>query len=146
MLRKKRTLSNRRSRRKRVGKILGILCLSIGIFSVGFLLLLRKSDVLIRPIPEGSLSQVLGDNDDSIKKIEKSLKEEKVVYKDVKKIGSSGYEVTLVSGEKVLLSDTKDLRSQLSSLQVIISRLTMEGKRFSKLDLRFDRPAIVLVK
>ncbi len=146
MLRRKRALPNRRNRRKRIGKILGILCLCIGIFFAGFMLLLRKGDVLIRPIPEGSFSQVLGSTDDTTREIEKGLKEQKIAYKEVKKAANASHKVVLSSGEEVLLSDTKDLSSQLSSLQVIISRLTMEGKRFSKLDLRFDRPAIVLLK
>lgn len=146
MLRRKKVLPNRRNRRKRVGKIIGILCLIIGIFFAGFMLLLRKSDVLIRPIPEGPFSQVLGSSDGTVKQIEKALKEQKIAYKEVKKASEASHKVILSSGEEVLLSDTKDLGSQLSSLQVIISRLTMEGKRFSKLDLRFDRPAIMLVK
>ncbi len=37
---------------------------------------------------------------------------------------------------------SKNLPSQISSLQLILSRLTIEGKKFKKLDLRFDKPII----
>lgn len=145
MLRRKRTLPNHRKRRKRIGRLLGILLPCMGIIFAA-LFFFRKSDVLIRPIPEGPFSQVLSGSDDTEKLIEKAIKERKIDYKEVKKVASASYKVKLSSGEEILLTDTKDIGSQLSSLQVIISRLTMEGKRFSKLDLRFDRPVIVLVK
>lgn len=42
----------------------------------------------------------------------------------------------------VYLDLKKNPASQISSLQVILSRLTIEGKKFKKLDLRFDKPII----
>lgn len=42
----------------------------------------------------------------------------------------------------VYLDSKKNLASQISSLQLILSRLTIEGKKFKKLDLRFDKPII----
>jgi hypothetical protein len=53
------------------------------------------------------------------------------------------YSVTLVSGETILFSKKKSLEQQISSLQLISSRLTIEGKHFISLDLRFDRPVLV---
>ena len=51
--------------------------------------------------------------------------------------------VFLESGEKVIISKKKILDSQISSLQLISSRFTIEGKHFVSLDLRFDRPVLV---
>lgn len=75
-----------------------------------------------------------------------------MVKEKVKKAGFSikeiiafdnGYEVILDSGEKILFSKKKSLDNQISSLQLISSRFTIEGKEFKQLDLRFDRPVIV---
>ena len=58
----------------------------------------------------------------------------------------SEYIIYLANGSEVILSTQKDLYSQISSLQYILSRLTMEGRQFIKLDERFDNPVIVLDK
>lgn len=63
----------------------------------------------------------------------------------VKKITDydSGYLVILSTEEKIIFSKNKPLDEQISSLQLISSRLTIEGKDFVQVDLRFDRPVIV---
>lgn len=43
---------------------------------------------------------------------------------------------------EVFLNLDKNLALQISSLQLILSRLTIEGKKFKKLDLRFEKPII----
>jgi len=55
----------------------------------------------------------------------------------------NGYLVTLSTDEKIIFSKNKPLDEQISSLQLISSRFTIEGKQFVQLDLRFDRPVIV---
>lgn len=55
----------------------------------------------------------------------------------------NGYLVTLSTDEKIIFSKNKPLEEQISSLQLISSRFTIEGKHFVQLDLRFDRPVIV---
>lgn len=61
------------------------------------------------------------------------------------KIVESGATCTiyLPDGSQVLFSTQKDLLMQISSLQYILSRLTMEGRPFRKLDERFDNPVII---
>lgn len=80
-------------------------------------------------------------------KTEESLKEsikdmhldlENVAYQDGK------YTITLKNKSRILLAGNKDIKQQLSSLQFILTRLTMEGKLFTQLDLRFDKPVIRL--
>lgn len=63
----------------------------------------------------------------------------------VKKIADydNGYLVTLSTDEKIIFSRNKPLDEQISSLQLISSRFTIEGKYFVQLDLRFNRPVIV---
>lgn len=50
--------------------------------------------------------------------------------------------IFIKNGGIVYLDLDKNLPSQISSLQLILSRLTIEGKKFKKLDLRFDKPII----
>ena len=58
-------------------------------------------------------------------------------------INSDGsFTVELRDGGKIILSSKKDLNNQLSSLQLILSRLTIEGKKLKKLDFRYDNPVV----
>lgn len=50
--------------------------------------------------------------------------------------------ITIDTDETVIFSLQKDLTAQFSSLQLTISHLTIEGKRFRRLDFRFDNPVI----
>ncbi len=51
-----------------------------------------------------------------------------------------GVTITLDNGSSILLSSQKDLQKQLTSLQLTLSQLTIEGKQFKKLDFRFEKP------
>lgn len=44
---------------------------------------------------------------------------------------------------EIVFDPTADLDRQVTSLQLILTRLTIEGRRFTRLDLRFDNPIIV---
>lgn len=44
--------------------------------------------------------------------------------------------------EEVILSLQKNITLQIASLQLTIAHLTIEGKRFHRLDFRFDKPII----
>lgn len=57
---------------------------------------------------------------------------------------SAGFQVRLSGGEEILFSREKNLHDQVASLQLILSRLTIEGKAVKRLDLRFDKPVIEL--
>lgn len=71
------------------------------------------------------------------------LNKQKIPYLYVYADKSSSYVVKLQTGEDILFNLSKSLDSQVSSLQLIYNRLKIEGKEFSKLDLRFDRPIIL---
>lgn len=51
-------------------------------------------------------------------------------------------EVDLKDGGKVIFSSKKDLKKQISSLQLMLSRLTIEGKKLKILDFRYDNPVV----
>ena len=52
------------------------------------------------------------------------------------------YTVEISDGGQIFISSKKDLISQISSLQLVLNRLTIEGKRIKSLDFRFDKPVI----
>ena len=117
------------------------------VFSVIFMtvLILTKKTGLIRPIPQwGNQLVGVGEQKNDVETVEKALQKYKIPYKMVTVYENHSYEVLLLKGESVLLSGKKQIDQQISSLQVISSRLTMEGKQFKKLDLRFDKPVITV--
>ena len=69
------------------------------------------------------------------------LDKKNISYESVEKLDGY-YLVKIIDGGEVLISDKKDLTEQASSLQLIVSRLKIEGKKFKRLDFRFDRPVI----
>jgi hypothetical protein len=77
--------------------------------------------------------------------LQKYMDEKKIETKEVSFSGTD-IKITLVDGQTVLFSSEKSIKTQVSSLQFILSRLTMEDRRFSQLDLRFDKPVIVFEK
>lgn len=52
-------------------------------------------------------------------------------------------EVTLDSGTTVIFNEFSDYRIQVESLQMIKSRLTMEGKVAKRIDLRYEEPTVI---
>lgn len=74
--------------------------------------------------------------------IETLLKKAKINFSNVEIASDSSYLVFLVDNGSVLISPNKSLDLQVRSLQIILSRLTIEGKRFKSLDFRFDKPVI----
>ena len=96
---------------------------------------------IISPI---SISLLHVESDENyISKIEKILQEKKIDYKIVIKLQDNSYAIKLVDGSEVIISSQKNINKEMSSLQFILSRLTMEGKEFYKLDLRFEKPVII---
>lgn len=69
------------------------------------------------------------------------LKEANVPFSSIRS-ASDSYIVVLSDGGQVIISSKKDLAVQISSLQLMLNRLTIEGKRIKNLDFRFDKPII----
>lgn len=74
--------------------------------------------------------------------LEVSLNKKNIEYSKLDEYPSY-YIITLKAGEAVTVSKNKNIDQQLSSLQLIQSRLKIEGKDFKSLDLRFAQPVIV---
>ncbi|MBI2430695.1 MAG: hypothetical protein HYV39_01620 [Candidatus Levybacteria bacterium] len=79
----------------------------------------------------------------SVNMLEDLLREKNIRFSLVTPFDDTSYLVIFGQGEEVLFSSQKSLSSQVSSLQLIMSRLTIEGKRFTRIDFRFDTPVII---
>lgn len=74
--------------------------------------------------------------------LEKILQEKKIDYIAISNLKDGNYIIKLTDASLVIISSQKDINREISSLQFILKRLTMEGKEFTKLDLRFEKPVI----
>lgn len=121
---------------------LRIFCAYLFFLGVGLLIYfqLNRGGSLIKPIPLGPVVA----NDPLSKNVSDLLSKNNIPFSSVSLSTNSAILVQLKDGQEVLLSSEKPLPLQISSLQLVLSRLTIEGKRFTRLDFRFDKPIIVL--
>ncbi len=84
--------------------------------------------------------------DKKIAVLKSELTKENIAFSKIEKANDSGYVVQLQKGGSVTFSSQKDIITQIASLQYILSHLTMEDRQFTRLDLRFEKPVIVLKK
>lgn len=119
---------------------LPVLCIVFAFLLVFFL----QKNHLISPLPI-SFKRIVQEKTSSmrLKEIEIALKAKNIAYKSLQISSDSAVLMTMISGEQVKLSQTKSIDTQISSLQLILSRLTIEGKRISSLDVRYDKPVVV---
>lgn len=83
-------------------------------------------------------------NKNPSKELEILLLKNKISFSSINQGLDYSYIVKFKDGEEVIFSSKKSLDPQVTSLQFVLSRLTIEGKRFVRLDLRFDKPVITL--
>lgn len=89
----------------------------------------------LSPIAKNTTSIVL--NTESL------LEKEKIIFISVSLEKDNSLSIKLKDGGEVILSSKKDIQTQISSLQLILSRLTIEeGKKLKSLDFRFDSPVV----
>lgn len=74
--------------------------------------------------------------------IEDDLEKSKIGFSKVIVNKDDSITANLKNGGSVIFSSKKDLESQITSLQLILSRLTIEGKKLKTLDFRFDNPVV----
>lgn len=114
--------------------ILLVLALFLGILFSFYKYFLQKG----KPISPLAQKELAKQNN-----IEEILQKNKIEYSKISVATDSSYLVILKEGEEINLSSQKDLSAQISSLQLIISSLTIEGKKFKRIDFRFDKPIVV---
>lgn len=143
----KRVLKKHKKQRSKLTTIV-YLCISaiVGIFGYSLYLLftLFSQPIITRPIP--TRTTVLGERvvyTAVQTEIEELVKEKQISYKTIEKIDNVSYRMQLLTNAEVFFTTDRNLTEQITSLQVILTRTTMEGRHFTRLDLRFDKPVIV---
>ncbi|MBI4079206.1 MAG: hypothetical protein HY429_02825 [Candidatus Levybacteria bacterium] len=135
-----RTPKKKRKNRRLIFAAVSILLiiLAIGLVIIYKAVFFRLS--YISPLPLALLEREESRNDRQ-REFEQLLKQENIPVKSVTKLSDS-YLVQLKSGVEVIFSLAKPLQSQVSSLQLILTKLTIKGKGIAQVDLRFDKPTI----
>ena len=135
MFQKKRQLKKEKSKSRLKVLILALLFIFVlTLVSEYIYLNFSFGKSFLSPIAKVTNSQTLN--------VEKQLEKENINFSSTSINVDKSISVNLTNGGVVILSSKKDIRSQLSSLQLILSRLTIEGKKLKSLDLRFDSPVI----
>ena len=128
----------KKQKKRAYKKRLGILLIFLGLLLVNFILIylvfLEKPKPIISPLAKNQLT--------SVKKIELLLKEKNIEYISISTQKDSNYLIELKNGGKVTIDSSKNIDQELSSLQLILSQLKIEGKTLKRLDFRFQKPII----
>ncbi len=135
-----------KGRYKKIGKFflyLGSFCIIISgilyplyVFGVIF-----KEPPYTSPIPFGGSIASGSDVFNPLQALKSSLQKSGVRYKSITYTGGE-YVTILSTGQEVDFAANKNIVDQIASLQLITTRLTIEGKRFSRLDFRYDKPVM----
>lgn len=138
--------SNRARRRKfpkRIFFLITLLLLGGVVIVFVYKNYLRGSADVVRPIPLNLSFNLPVKEDEKIGQVRSYLKKEKIESKEIKLEPDLGIIIKLDGNGEIYLSE-ENYPAELASLQVILKRLTMEGKSFKRLDLRYEHPIIVL--
>jgi hypothetical protein len=119
--------------------VLAIVCIGYTWYSLWNKL---HKPLYISPLPTAQVAHA-DQVEEVAQQLESDLQKKQIGFTSVTRQDDS-YIVTLQDNGKVTFSSQKDIMSQIASLQYILSHLTMEGRQFSSLDLRFDQPVIIL--
>lgn len=97
----------------------------------------------VSPLPSVQSAQIKITDDGFSKRLSENLSKNHISYSSILYTGNSTYGVKLGQNQEILFTSSNALDSQMSSLQLILSSLTIEGKKYQKIDLRFDKPVII---
>ena len=136
MFQKKRQLKKDKSK-NRVKFAIKILIFFVITFSAAvatYLYFSSGKTSYLNPVVQSNVSQNLA--------LESQLKKNNIDFTNISMNRDGSTTVSLNGGGEVILSSKKDIGSQITSLQLILSRLTIEGKKLKTLDFRFDNPVV----
>jgi hypothetical protein len=97
---------------------------------------------LLSPLPQSAIDGTQPGDTSNVEELRRILTGTAIKVKDIKEYSNNTFIVETDEGAKIIFGANRNLYSQISSLQLIVSRLTMEGKRFTHLDLRYDKPVV----
>lgn len=134
-------------KRKRRGKLLVLLIFFLFLAAIVaqaafYLHKTLNKKLFISPLPKVMSQTKPASVTERLKKeVEVELEKKSIEYKSVS-VESTIIKIILEGAQEVIFDINKPLSLQTSSLQLMLSRLTIEGKRFSKIDFRNDLPII----
>lgn len=151
-MKKKKKIKNRklelRNKRVLIGSIIiGSILIVVSTSSVLYRYFIPKQ--YVSPLSQAAQSMITatkGTSLDTLQQVEQTLNRNSISYSDAKMIDQNTCQITIDNNQTVLFATDRQLAEQIASLQLIVSHLTMEGKRFSRLDLRYDKPIIVFAQ
>lgn len=88
------------------------------------------------------ISPVSKSNSSKLAIIEDELNKNNIGFNMVTLNSDGSYIIKLKDQGEVIISSKKEIAKQLSSLQLMLSRLTIEGKKLKTLDFRYDNPVV----
>src|SRR5260221_2773392 len=140
----KKVLSNGRKRKSFYKQVLGLIFLfCLTLFILFCLRYVTQSKAkYISPVPGllGGLSRK--GSSQSIQEIQSLCQKYALSCTKIEQGLDDNATITVDTGTVAVISFSKDIDKQIASLQLTISRLTIEGKKLSKIDFRFDRPVV----
>lgn len=133
----KKTVTKRQKKEKSRKK-LGFILVFIGLLEISVLLFytayLEKKPKPLSPLSKNQISFNLV--------LEKKLKEKRIEITSLETEKDLNYKIILKNKEEVIIDAKKDIDLQLSSLQLILNQLKIEGKPLKRLDFRYQKPII----
>ena len=134
---------NKRTRKTRIIKSFLFIFFLVLLSGIGtfFYILQARIPLYISPLAQNVLGGMATDEDKKLDTLKNGLRKLHIDYDSIAK-SRDYYIITLKNKSEVIISDHKNISDQLSSLQFILTRLTMEGRAFRQLDLRFDKPVM----
>lgn len=90
----------------------------------------------------GFISPMSIDKDSLLVKVEEGLEKQNISFGKVTTNSDGSLSVKLRYESEIIFSSKKSVASQITSLQLMLSRLTIEGKKLKSLDFRFDNPVV----
>lgn len=90
----------------------------------------------------GFISPMSIDKDSLLVKVEEGLEKQNISFGKVTTNSDGSLSVKLRDESEIIFSSKKSVASQITSLQLMLSRLTIEGKKLKSLDFRFDNPVV----
>lgn len=74
--------------------------------------------------------------------VEEELEKQNITFGKVSANSDGSLSVKLKDESEIIFSSKRSVKSQITSLQLMLSRLTIEGKKLKSLDFRFDNPVV----
>lgn len=126
-----------RPKRRKIPKKRIVIFFIILIFSIACLCLVNLFYTYKKPLFISPLGETFTD----LSLVKKILKENKIEYTSIV-FSDYSYLITTQDDGQIKLSQDKDIVKQVSSLQKILHELTIEGKAYKSIDLRFSEPVV----